>query len=102
MGHLARRMKKLRVLDPARQPDREPEFFGAEVTIADEDDNHRTITLVGDDRGRPVTCGASFPDAGSALGATEPVMVLCERSGAIRPVNSGLGRSPRQISFLTR
>jgi transcription elongation factor GreB len=49
LGHLARRMKKLRVLDPARQPDRERVFFGAEVTIADEDDNHRTIILVGDD-----------------------------------------------------
>jgi len=49
LGYLARRMKKLRVLDPASQPDRDRIFFGAQVTIADEEDQHRTITLVGDD-----------------------------------------------------
>jgi transcription elongation factor GreB len=49
LGHLARRMKKLRVLDPASHPDRSRVFFGAMVTIADELDEHRTVTLVGDD-----------------------------------------------------
>jgi transcription elongation factor GreB len=49
LAHLARRMKKLRVIDPSAQPDRSRAFFGAVVTIADEDDDHRTITLVGDD-----------------------------------------------------
>ncbi|WP_054947176.1 transcription elongation factor GreB [Novosphingobium sp. KN65.2] len=49
LGHLARRMKKLRVVDPSRQTERDRVFFGATVTIADEDDNHRTITIVGDD-----------------------------------------------------
>jgi len=49
LGHLARRMKKLRVLDPSSQPDRARVFFGAIVTIADEDDMRRTVTLVGDD-----------------------------------------------------
>lgn len=49
LGHLARRMKKLRVIDPSHQPDQARAWFGARVTIADEDDNHRTITLVGDD-----------------------------------------------------
>jgi transcription elongation factor GreB len=49
LGHLARRMKKLRVLDPASQPDRSRVFFGARVTIADEDDEQRVVTLVGDD-----------------------------------------------------
>ena len=49
LAHLARRMKKLRVLDPARQPDRNRAWFGATVEIADEDDNRRTLTLVGDD-----------------------------------------------------
>lgn len=46
---LAKRMKLLRVVDPAAQPDQARAWFGATVTIADEDDNHRTITLVGDD-----------------------------------------------------
>jgi len=49
LAHLARRMKKARVIDPARQPDRERAWFGATVTIADEDDSQRTLTLVGDD-----------------------------------------------------
>lgn len=49
LAHLARRMKKLRVVDPARQADRTRAWFGATITIADEDDNQRTVTLVGDD-----------------------------------------------------
>ncbi|MDR7103507.1 transcription elongation factor GreB [Croceicoccus sp. BE223] len=49
LAHLARRMKAARVVDPAEQPDRSKVFFGATVTIADEDDVHRTVTLVGDD-----------------------------------------------------
>ena len=49
LAHLARRMKAARVIDPADQPDRDRAWFGAIVTIADEDDDQRTITLVGDD-----------------------------------------------------
>ena len=49
LGFLARRMKAAKVVDPAAQQDRARVYFGATVTIADEDDNHRTLTLVGDD-----------------------------------------------------
>lgn len=49
LAHLARRMKALRVVDPAAQEDRAHVRFGARVTIADDDDNRRAITLVGDD-----------------------------------------------------
>jgi len=49
LAHLARRMKKSRVVDPSQQPDRSRAWFGATVTIADEDDEQRTLTLVGDD-----------------------------------------------------
>ena len=49
LAHLIKRMKLLRVVDPAAQPDRSRAFFGARVTIADEDDNHQTVQLVGDD-----------------------------------------------------
>ena len=49
LAHLARRMKALRVVDPAAQIDRSRVFFGARVTIADEDDNHQAVHLVGDD-----------------------------------------------------
>ncbi len=49
LTHLIKRMKALRVVDPAAQVDRSRVFFGARVTIADEDDNEQTVTLVGDD-----------------------------------------------------
>ncbi len=49
LAHLIRRMKTLRVVDPGAQVDRSRVFFGARVTIADEDDNQQTVHLVGDD-----------------------------------------------------
>jgi transcription elongation factor GreB len=49
LAFLARRMKAVRVIDPTAQADRSRAWFGATVTIADEDDNQRTLTLVGDD-----------------------------------------------------
>ncbi|MGN6270810.1 MAG: transcription elongation factor GreB [Sphingomonas sp.] len=49
LGWLSKRMKAAKVIDPARQEDRARVWFGAAVTIADEDDNQRTLTLVGDD-----------------------------------------------------
>jgi transcription elongation factor GreB len=49
LGWLSKRMKAAKVVDPARQEERGRVFFGATVTIADEDDNHRVLTLVGDD-----------------------------------------------------
>ena len=49
LAHLIKRMKALRVVDPAAQVDRSRVFFGARVTIADEDDNSQIVQLVGDD-----------------------------------------------------
>ena len=49
LSHLARRMKTARVINPVEQPDKSRAFFGATVTLADEDDNERVVTLVGDD-----------------------------------------------------
>lgn len=49
LGWLSKRMKAAKVVDPAHQPDKTRVFFGATVTVADEDDNTRTLTLVGDD-----------------------------------------------------
>ena len=49
LNRLSRKMKAAKVVDPAAQADRSRIFFGATVTIADEDDNHRTLTIVGDD-----------------------------------------------------
>ncbi|MEK6637450.1 MAG: GreA/GreB family elongation factor [Pseudomonadota bacterium] len=49
LGWLSKRMKAARVVDPSEQPDKSRVWFGATITIADEDDRERTLTLVGDD-----------------------------------------------------
>lgn len=49
LGWLSKRMKAAKVVDPSQQPDRGRVYFGATVTVADEDDNERIVTLVGDD-----------------------------------------------------
>ena len=49
LGQLSKKMKAAQVLDPSKQADQSRIFFGACVTIADVDDIHRTITIVGDD-----------------------------------------------------
>ena len=48
LAYLAKVMKHAKVVDPSQQPDRSRVFFGATVTIADEDDEERTVTIVGD------------------------------------------------------
>ena len=49
LAFLAKRMKACRVLDPALQADQSRAWFGATVTIADDDGAQRVLTLVGDD-----------------------------------------------------
>jgi transcription elongation factor GreB len=49
LNRLSKKMKNAQVVDPARQPDKGRVLFGATVTIADEDDKQRTVTLVGED-----------------------------------------------------
>jgi transcription elongation factor GreB len=74
LAHLARRMKAAQVIDPARQPDRTRAWFGATVLIADDNDEERAVTLVGDDEQDPSAgrIGWSAPIAralrGSAVG----------------------------------
>jgi len=49
LGHLARIMKAAKVVDPATQRERDQVRFGATVELADENDNRRQLTIVGDD-----------------------------------------------------
>jgi transcription elongation factor GreB len=49
IGWLSKRMKNAVVVDPAKQPERGKVFFGATVTLVDEDDKERIVTLVGED-----------------------------------------------------
>ena len=49
LSHLSRRMKAVKMVDPAAQADAGRVRFGATVTIADPDDRRRIVTLVGED-----------------------------------------------------
>lgn len=49
LGWLSRRMKAAKPINPSEQPDKSRIWFGATVTIADEDDNQKTVTIIGDD-----------------------------------------------------
>jgi transcription elongation factor GreB len=48
LAFLAKVMKHAKVVDPSQQPDKGRVFFGATVTIADEEDEERVLTIVGD------------------------------------------------------
>src|ERR687891_2235665 len=49
LSHLSRIMKAAKVVDPSAQISRDQVRFGATVELADEDDDRRTVTIVGDD-----------------------------------------------------
>lgn len=71
LGYLAKIMKQAKVVDPATQPTRDQVRFGATVELADEDDNRRTLTIVGDDEA-DVSAGRigwSAPLARALIGA---------------------------------
>ena len=71
LGHLAKIMKQAKVVDPAAQPTRDQVRFGATVELADEDDNRRTLTIVGDDEANASEgrIGWSAPLARALVGA---------------------------------
>ncbi len=71
LAHLARIMKAAKIVDPAKQEQRDQVRFGATVELADEDDSRRRLTIVGDDEtdasaGR---VGWSAPLARALIGA---------------------------------
>jgi len=49
LNRLAKKMKAAQIIDPAAQVDKSRIWFGAQVEIADGDDNRRVLTLTGDD-----------------------------------------------------
>ena len=71
LAYLARIMKEAKVVDPAKQQAREQVRFGAIVELADEDDNRRTLTIVGDDEADASSgkVGWSAPLARALIGA---------------------------------
>lgn len=81
LRRLAKKMKDAKVVDPTQQPDKSRVYFGATVTIADEDDNQRILTIVGNDetetdKGR-IGWGAPLSRAlrGAAVGDLRKVML---------------------------
>ena len=94
LSFLARRMKAARVIDPARQDDRGRVLFGATVEIADEEDNRRTLTLVGDDE----------QDAGAGLiGWSAPIARALRgaRVGDLRRVHLPGGEKEWEVMAIT-
>ncbi|QIK96145.1 transcription elongation factor GreB [Sphingomonas sp. HDW15A] len=71
LGYLSKVMKQAKVVDPASQPDRDQVRFGATVALADEDDNERVLTIVGDDEADATNgrIGWSAPMARALRGA---------------------------------
>jgi transcription elongation factor GreB len=73
LAHLARILKDAKVVNPARQaPEaREQVRFGATVELADENDDRRTVTIVGDDEADAAAgrIGWSAPLARALIGA---------------------------------
>ena len=71
LSHLSRIMKAAKVVDPASQISRDEVRFGATVELADENDNRRTVTIVGDDEANAAKgrIGWSAPIARALIGA---------------------------------
>jgi len=76
INFLSRRMKAAKVTDPARQEDRSRAWFGATVTLADEEDNERIVTLVGEDEA----------DAGAGRISFHSPLALAVRGAAVGDV----------------
>jgi transcription elongation factor GreB len=71
LAYLAKIMKQAKVVDPMKQEARDQVRFGATVELADEDDNRRVLTIVGDDEADASAgkIGWSAPLARALIGA---------------------------------
>ncbi len=71
LGYLSKVMKEAKQVDPSAQPSRDQVRFGATVELADENDERRTLTIVGDDEADATAglIGWSAPFARALIGA---------------------------------
>jgi transcription elongation factor GreB len=71
LSYLSKVMKSAKVVDPARQEQRDAVRFGATVELADEEDERRVITLVGEDEADATAGRVSWaaPIARALIGA---------------------------------
>ena len=90
LTHLARVMKQAKVVDPAAQPEKDQVRFGATVELADQDDERRTVTIVGDDESDASSgrIGWSAPLSRALIGA---------RVGAERTVRLPAGEKSYEL-----
>ncbi|WP_420383316.1 GreA/GreB family elongation factor [Novosphingobium sp.] len=90
LSFIARRMKAARVIDPAGQLDQTRALFGATVEIADDDDNRRVLTLVGDDE-QDATAGL--------IGWTAPIAIALRgaKIGDLRRVRLPSGQKEWEV-----
>ncbi|MGC6399119.1 transcription elongation factor GreB [Sphingomonas sp. FW199] len=94
LGWLAKRMKAAQIVDPARQQDRSKVWFGATVTIVDEEDRERVLTLTGDDEA----------DAGSGrVGWNAPIARALRGAavGDLRRVTLPAGEKEYEVTAIT-
>ena len=84
LGYLSKAMKQAKVVDPARQVQRDTVRFGATIELADEDDERRTLTLVGEDE-------ADASPGGSAGSRRSPGRCVGARIGDERVVRLPAG-----------
>ena len=90
LSRLSAKMKAAKVVDPAQQPDKARVYFGATVTIADEDDSQRTVTIVGNDEA----------DAGQGLVGWDSPIARSLRGAAVgdlRRINLPGGEKEYQV-----
>ena len=90
LGHLSKKMKVAKVLDPAAQKERSRVYFGATVTLADTDDIERIVTMVGDDEA----------DAGTGrIGWNSPLALALRgaKIGDVKTVNLPAGPKDWEI-----
>ena len=90
LSRLSAKMKAAKVVDPSQQPDRSRVYFGATVTIADEDDYQRTVTIVGNDEA----------DAGKGLVGWDSPIARALRgaaAGDLRRINLPAGEKEFEV-----
>ena len=94
LGYLSKVMKQAKVVDPATQPARDEVRFGATVELADDDDERRTLTIVGDDEADATNgrIGWSAPLARALRGA---------RIGDVRSVRLPGGEKNYEVITIT-
>ncbi len=88
---LTRRLDHAEIVDPAAQTQRDRVFFGATVTYADEQDQERTITIVGVDE-------ADMAEGKVSIGAPVALALLRARCGDEVTVRTP--RGPERLEVL--